>query len=132
MYQALFWIQKGTTFHSPIPSHHFFQAETPELVHRIFTWSVASTRPFPDLLVSTCINTLITVIAPKGRQPLNRVWTGVGLAVSPPWLGLSTFTVGAYAHVGIPGSSPTSNVSTKTMKTVFIATATEPCLVLGY
>lgn len=54
------------------------------------------------------------------------------LGVSPPGLGLSPFIDGAYAHISFSGGLPTSKVSTQTVKIVFTAAATNPCLVLGY
>ena len=83
---------------------------------------------FPDLLVPTSVNIPVTIIAWNGRWSLDRTWTSPWLGVSPLWLVFSPFLDGAHAHISFSGGLPTSNFSTKTVKIVFTAAATKPCL----
>ena len=123
IYQTLALDTEASTI--PLPIIFFFRLRhVRSFIYSLYS-QVSGPFSFPDLLVPTSVNIPITVIAWNGRRSLNRAWTSTWLGVSPAWLEFSPFLDGAHAHISFSGGLPTSNLSTKTVKTVFTAAATK-------
>lgn len=119
---------RSRSLHHTTCHHHLFQGKTLHFFICSLYSQLSGLFSFPDLLVPTSVNIPVTIIAWNGRRPLDRTWTSPWLGVSLLWLVFSPFLDGAHALISFSGGLPTSNFSTKTVKIVFTAAATKPCL----
>lgn len=110
-----------------ITLQHLFESKILGFLPLIVLCSASRSFSFPNLLERIHVNTHITH---NGRWSLSRDWTSMRLGATPPWLSNLSFIDGGYAHIGFSGCLPTSNFSTETVKIVFTAAATTPCLLL--